>query len=687
VIVIKTAFRATDTERDDRLQHELDAIAKDVRAAHPTAKLAFTGGVTQAVAEHGALVHGMLLSSLVTGALVVLVLFAHLHRVRVLALLTINIIVATVIAFGIAALTVGHLNAATAFLGAIIAGNGINYGILLVARFLEERRAHDAIAAMATAIAGTLRPTLVASLGAALAYGALAVTSFKGFVDFAWIGGIGMLVCWLASFSLLPALILRFARSSQAKGSPLFGGFVVRVFGFRRLALACAIGGVVVLAATAISARYIAHDPFEYDMAKLRSDAPEALEARRWMQLVNDTFGHGLAGMSGTSYIAVDEPSQMPQVVAALRAKHDPMIGQVTSILDVVPPDQQAKLATLAKLRAELDDAGDDVPGDVADLRPPDDLRAITAADLPAELRVKLTERDGRIGFLIAVKPGPSFDEWDGHDLIAFSSAIRNIQLPDGRHVTTSGAAVIFADILGTIRHDGPIVTLVAAAALTVMVLLVVGRNRRAVAVLVGTASGSLAMIAICALAGIKINFLDFVALPIALGLGIDYAINVADRADRDDPHVALRSTDGTVLVCSLTTMIGYASLLVSSNLAIRGFGLASLIGEVTCVVAALTIVPERGRCPLFPPSLPRHSARLTGDVVPSFPRRNQPRRVPITEACGKRDPGRQGKFTTSSRASSRRVTSWKPRTSGLATSASSARRCRRRTGSASRTR
>jgi len=124
------------------------------------------------------------------------------------------------------------------------------------------------------------------------------------------------------------------------------------------------------------------------------------------------------------------------------------------------------------------------------------------------------------------------------------------------------------------------------------MVVLLVGRNRCAVAVLAGTALGSLLMIAACALVGLTINFLDFVALPIALGLGIDYAINVAHRADRDDPRSALRSTGGTVLVCSRTTMIGYASLLASSNLAIRGFGLASLIGEVTCVVTALALVP-----------------------------------------------------------------------------------------------
>ena len=46
------------------------------------------------------------------------------------------------------------------------------------------------------------------------------------------------------------------------------------------------------------------------------------------------------------------------------------------------------------------------------------------------------------------------------------------------------------------------------------------------------------------------------------------------------------------MFVCSLTTIIGYGSLLVSENLAIRGFGTAALIGEVTCLTAALVVVP-----------------------------------------------------------------------------------------------
>jgi predicted RND superfamily exporter protein len=206
-----------------------------------------------------------------------------------------------------------------------------------------------------------------------------------------------------------------------------------------------------------------------------------------------------------------------------------------------------------------------------------------------------LTEKDGRLGYLIAIRPALDLDEWNGKDLIRFATAVRELHLPDGGTVTTSGSSVIFADIVAAIETDGTRVTLVALIGLTFMVLVLVGRNRRAAAVMVSTTGGALLMIAACALLGIKVNFLDFVALPITLGLGIDYAINVAHRHDHDDipdPMAALRTSGSAVFVCSLTTMIGYGSLLVSDNLAIRGFGTASLIGEITTVMCALILVP-----------------------------------------------------------------------------------------------
>jgi uncharacterized protein len=467
------------------------------------------------------------------------------------------------------------------------------------------------------AVAASLVPTLVASLGAAIAFGALAATEFRGFADFARIGGAGMLVCWITSYVLVPTLVLRFAPTGR-EPSPLFGKLVVRVFGVRRPAVAGALALAVVLASGAVAWKFIADDPYEYDLTQLRSEAPDALTSRAWMRVANEAVGMGMAGLGGQTFIPVESPEQVPAVVDALRARaaREPMIGRVSSILDVIPEDQPARIAELAALRASIDEIEPWLPAEpraeLLALRPPDDLRAITAADLPPSIASKLIERDGRMGLIVAVRPGEGFDEFDGRDLIQFAGAVRDLPLAGGGSASAVGASVLFADVLLQIQEDGPRVTWLAALGIALMVVLVVGRSRRAAAAIAATFAGSLVMVAVCALGGLRITFLDFVSLPITLGLGVDYAINVAARATDDDPLEALRSTGGAVLLCSLTTVIGYLSLLASDNLAIRGFGIASLIGEITCMAAAFVIVPAVIAMKLPPlPARNRHRAEL----------------------------------------------------------------------------
>ncbi|HEY0190244.1 MAG TPA: MMPL family transporter, partial [Kofleriaceae bacterium] len=602
MVQIRTAFRSTDAGLGEQLLGGLEAVRASVTAAHPGVDVGFTGGVITAVAEHHAIFKGMVLSSLLTTLLVAGVLALYFRSATMLVLLIGTLAIATAVSFGAAALTVGHLNAATAFLGAIIAGNGINYGILLIARYLEDRNHHSLEDALALAIRGTLQPTAVASLGASIAYGSLAATSFKGFADFAVIGALGMVLCWVATYLLLPALVLRWGRKVKASDRPpLFGATLVRLFGFRRPGVVCGVAAVAAIVAGALATRYVLHDPFEYDIKRLRSEGDDAVTARKWMSVSDDNFGRGIAGRT---YIAADRLDQIPLIVNALRAfdanvpPERQTIGAVASILDVVPDHQPEKLAILARIRALLDDDALDALSDreraeLKELRPPDDLQMITAQNLPPLVRDQLEEKDGRIGYIVSIRPAARLNEWDGRDLIRFASAVRMLTLADHETVTTSGSSVIFADIVTSISGDGPRVTGIAALGLIVMVVVIVGRNRRAAAVLVATAAGSLLLIATCAVMGLKVNFLDFVALPITLGIGVDYAINIAHRADEEhDPIVTLRTSGSAVFVCSLTTMIGYGSLLISENLAIRGFGQASLIGEIACVTTALVLVP-----------------------------------------------------------------------------------------------
>jgi predicted RND superfamily exporter protein len=93
----------------------------------------------------------------------------------------------------------------------------------------------------------------------------------------------------------------------------------------------------------------------------------------------------------------------------------------------------------------------------------------------------------------------------------------------------------------------------------------------------------------------VKINFMNFAALPITFGIGVDYAVNVVQRYRQDggrDILAALRTTGGAVVLCSLTTTLGYLALVGSHNRAIRSLGLIAVMGEVSCLLAAVTFLP-----------------------------------------------------------------------------------------------
>jgi predicted RND superfamily exporter protein len=114
---------------------------------------------------------------------------------------------------------------------------------------------------------------------------------------------------------------------------------------------------------------------------------------------------------------------------------------------------------------------------------------------------------------------------------------------------------------------------------------------------------GVLWMVGIAALAKVKINFFNFVAVPTTFGIAVDYAINIYarfasapgghdERARRARLREALAETGGAVALCSITTVIGYATLIIADNMALVSFGKLAILGELTCVTAALFVLP-----------------------------------------------------------------------------------------------
>jgi predicted RND superfamily exporter protein len=160
----------------------------------------------------------------------------------------------------------------------------------------------------------------------------------------------------------------------------------------------------------------------------------------------------------------------------------------------------------------------------------------------------------------------------------------------------------VSADMLSAILREGPIATLVSWCAVVVLTILLFRSVQLSVLVLGSLLLGVTWMMAILIWFDLKINFLNFIALPITFGIGVDYAVNVFQRYREErashqlnSAHAATRAvyhTGGAVVLASMTTIIGWGSLLIAGNQAFVSFGKVAVIGELTCVIVAVLVFP-----------------------------------------------------------------------------------------------
>ena len=116
----------------------------------------------------------MELSGITVTVLVSLAMLIFFRSAWATAALVLSLFQGTAWTLGLAYFIIGHLNANSAFLGSIVIGNGINFGIILLARYLEERRkGRNHPASLQSRLARHDGGDLTAALAAGLAYGSL----------------------------------------------------------------------------------------------------------------------------------------------------------------------------------------------------------------------------------------------------------------------------------------------------------------------------------------------------------------------------------------------------------------------------------------------------------------------------------------------------------------------------------
>lgn len=607
--------------KDEKLLARVQGMVEQLRPAsfHPGMKVGFGGDIANAKAEKDSLISEALIATGIAAVLIIAAIVWFYGSVWSLPIILFPPLFGIGCAYAFATAKYGFVNSSGAFLGAIILGGGINYPIVLYSRYKEFRaRNMTPDVARREAVWNAFRAELVGSSVASIAYASLTVTRFRGFSQFGVIGFFGMLLVWLSMIPCLPALVVLIEKlqsklptwmreSAPHVESDGSRGIVSRVVGDateRWPRVFVGIGLVVTLAAV-IELPSFLRDPWEYDFDKLGSKGARSSGAFQ-VSAKADRILNGKMNLSG-SLVLADRPEQVPEVRSRIldNDAKDPqggLIEGVSTVWDFLPgtPDEQkAKLEVLERIRDRLTERvvsrlSPEEQKDIREMIPPETLHVLGPDDLPGLLKRRFQERNGTIGTVFYVRYKPTVSRNDGHNLLRMANTIDGIILSDGTRVDTASRATVFAEMIRSLERDGPLVTGVSFIAVLCVVIVATSSKRGTFSVIATLILGVTWMLGFAALAGARLNFLNFIALPITFGIGSEYPFNIFDRSRLlgGDVTSAVKLHLGAVALCSYTTVVGYGSLIFADNQALQSFGKLSITGEIACVLGALFFLP-----------------------------------------------------------------------------------------------
>ena len=633
-----------------------------------------------------------------------LLLFVGFRGIRHPMLALLMVIVGVAWTFGVTTAWIGHLNILSVSFTVILVGLGIDFGIHFLSRYLQLRHDGHLLRPALEETSGSVGTGIVtAAVTTALAFFAAAVSDFLGIAELGKIAGVGILLCALATFVVLPALICLADQHIPAEKLPTpMQGRILRSL----------VNGtpIVLLVASLIVVGGLASQAFRYKNGEIYS------KIKYDSNLLN-LQADGLESVAVQNRIFDDSHSSLLHAVAMadsmqeaveLRARFEalPTVDRVEDLASKVPPKPAGDSARLiSALASDLrtvprqapvyDDSNPSMVGRELEklynrLRQEDSPLAIITArglndfldefeqlpprhqiafltayqnqmarslvnqyqvmadstgqdrvvarDLPDELKARFLSADGR--WLLQIFPKEQV--WEEEPLERFVADLRTVdanvtgtpiqnyesskQIFDSYKTTALYALAVISLVLlldflspgqklltivppiaivGFIgytlyQRTGEIKPAMLVGMYMIMVAFIGAvldfRNvRDTVFALLTPVFGLLMTFGALALIKVDLNPANLIVLPLVLGIGVDDGVHVIHdfRRQRGHEYNVSPSVINAIVLTSLTSIIGFGSLMVASHRGLHSIGLVLAIGVACCLFVSLVMLPS----------------------------------------------------------------------------------------------
>ncbi len=526
-------------------------------------------------------------------------MWAHIIRFPVpILIIGIPLLISLSFTFGITYFVFGTLNTMTSVLFVILFGLGIDYGIHFYARYLEKRSTGENVRnAIFNTYDSTGSAIMTSASTTAVALFVLVLADFRGFSEFGFISGLGIVLAYLSMLFILPAIIVLFERFqfiliNKNETNSKSGKVKSRPFPYARTIF---VTGTLIVAVVLFQSGKLY---FEYNFGNLEPEFPKFEEFRDMKGDVDQPTGR-----RNPAYILADTDEEVMDILTTIREikRNTPesTILDVEALQERFPVNQveeEQKLAKIAEIRSLLEDPFlRDAEGEHMDIlrRASRVTEPLQIEDVPEFLKNRFLTRDGEIGRFVMIYPAVGLS--DGRNSIAFKNEIGTIETAEGQTYHAASTSIVAAEMLELMRKESPY--MIVATFVMIFILVNIGfRSLRwsiisMLPLLIGFSWTFGAMI----LLGLSFNMYNLVVLPAILGIGTDNGVHLANRyreEGRKSMSAVLRSTGQHISIGSFTTMLGFAGLLLTTHPGLISIGVLAVVGIGLTLFSALTYLP-----------------------------------------------------------------------------------------------
>ncbi len=285
-------------------------------------------------------------------------------------------------------------------------------------------------------------------------------------------------------------------------------------------------------------------------------------------------------------------------------------LASIYAFLPATPEEQAARMVEIEKIRALLDKEGTAFLSDkqvekVNELRERLDVKPITTKDLPEWTKHLFKEAGAKAKPPAAGEPyayeyliyiNESIDQMKGGEARRFLKEVAEVRQKTGVDVRIGSQSYIYVAMLDEIKTDGARMMLIAI--FFVFLILAVGFKSpfRSLISMIPLAMGTMWAFGFMAWFGIKLDFFNVIIIPVVVGIGVDDGVHFYHHylhEGRGSIASVFRKVGSAVVMTSVTSIIGFGGLAVTSHKGLQSIGYVAITGIVFTLLSTLLLMPS----------------------------------------------------------------------------------------------